>query len=313
MSEVKKIETRESYGNALVELGAEHDNLIVLDADLAAATKTGVFKKAYPDRHIDCGIAECNMMGIAAGLSTTGIVPFASTFAMFAAGRAFEQVRNSIGYPHLNVKIGATHAGISVGEDGATHQCNEDIALMRTIPGMVILNPADDVEAKACVKAAYEYNGPVYLRFGRLAVPVINDRPDYKFELGKGVVLREGKDVTIVATGLCVSSALEAAEKLAADGIDAKIINIHTIKPLDEELIVAAAKETGKVVTVEEHSVIGGLGSAVCDALAETCPVPVKKIGVQDVFGESGPAAALLAKYKLDGEGVYEQVKEFCK
>ena len=313
MSEVKKIATRESYGNALVELGAEHDNLIVLDADLAAATKTGVFKKPYPDRHIDCGIAECNMMGIAAGLSTTGIVPFASTFAMFAAGRAFEQVRNSIGYPHLNVKIGATHAGISVGEDGATHQCNEDIALMRTIPGMVILNPADDVEAKACVKAAYEYNGPVYLRFGRLAVPVINDRPDYKFELGKGVVLREGKDVTIVATGLCVSSALEAAEKLAADGIDAKIINIHTIKPLDEELIVAAAKETGKVVTVEEHSVIGGLGSAVCDALAEKCPVPVKKIGVQDVFGESGPAAALLAKYKLDGEGVYEQVKEFCK
>ena len=313
MSEVKKIATRESYGNALVELGAEHDNLIVLDADLAAATKTGVFKKAYPDRHIDCGIAECNMMGIAAGLSTTGIVPFASTFAMFAAGRAFEQVRNSIGYPHLNVKIGATHAGISVGEDGATHQCNEDIALMRTIPGMVILNPADDVEAKACVKAAYEYNGPVYLRFGRLAVPVINDRPDYKFELGKGVVLREGKDVTIVATGLCVSSALEAAEKLASDGIDAKIINIHTIKPLDEELIVAAAKETGKVVTVEEHSVIGGLGSAVCDALAEKCPVPVKKIGVQDVFGESGPAVALLAKYKLDGEGVYEQVKEFCK
>lgn len=313
MSEVKKIATRESYGNALVELGAEHDNLIVLDADLAAATKTGVFKKAYPDRHIDCGIAECNMMGIAAGLSTTGIVPFASTFAMFAAGRAFEQVRNSIGYPHLNVKIGATHAGISVGEDGATHQCNEDIALMRTIPGMVILNPADDVEAKACVKAAYEYNGPVYLRFGRLAVPVINDRPDYKFELGKGVVLREGKDVTIVATGLCVSSALEAAEKLAADGIDAKIINIHTIKPLDEELIVAAAKETGKVVTVEEHSLIGGLGSAVCDALAEKCPVPVKKIGVQDVFGESGPAVALLAKYKLDGEGVYEQVKEFCK
>ena len=313
MSEVKKIATRESYGNALVELGAEHDNLIVLDADLAAATKTGVFKKAYPDRHIDCGIAECNMMGIAAGLSTTGIVPFASTFAMFAAGRAFEQVRNSIGYPHLNVKIGATHAGISVGEDGATHQCNEDIALMRTIPGMVILNPADDVEEKACVKAAYEYNGPVYLRFGRLAVPVINDRPDYKFELGKGVVLREGKDVTIVATGLCVSSALEAAEKLAADGIDAKIINIHTIKPLDEELIVAAAKETGKVVTVEEHSVIGGLGSAVCDALAEKCPVPVKKIGVQDVFGESGPAVALLAKYKLDGEGVYEQVKEFYK
>ena len=314
MADVKKIATRDSYGNTLKELAAEgHDDLVVLDADLAAATKTGMFQKAYPDRHFDCGIAEGNMVGVAAGLATMGYVPFVSSFAMFAAGRAFEQVRNSIGYPHLNVKIGATHAGISVGEDGATHQCNEDIALMRTIPGMVILNPADDVEAKACVKAAYEYNGPVYLRFGRLAVPVINDRPDYKFELGKGVVLREGKDVTIVATGLCVSSALEAAEKLAADGIDAKIINIHTIKPLDEELIVAAAKETGKVVTVEEHSVIGGLGSAVCDALAEKCPVPVKKIGVQDVFGESGPAAALLAKYKLDGEGVYEQVKEFCK
>ena len=311
MSEVKKIATRESYGNALVELGAEHDNLIVLDADLAAATKTGVFKKAYPDRHIDCGIAECNMMGIAAGLSTTGIVPFASTFAMFAAGRAFEQVRNSIGYPHLNVKIGATHAGISVGEDGATHQCNEDIALMRTIPGMVILNPADDVEAKACVKAAYEYNGPVYLRFGRLAVPVINDRPDYKFELGKGVVLREGKDVTIVATGLCVSSALEAAEKLAADGIDAKVINIHTIKPLDEDLVVAAAKECGKVVTVEEHSVIGGLGSAVCETLSRKAPTPVKTIGVQDCFGESGPAVALLEKYGLNAEGIYASVKDF--
>ena len=313
MSEVKKIATRESYGNALVELGAEHDNLIVLDADLAAATKTGVFKKAYPDRHIDCGIAECNMMGIAAGLSTTGIVPFASTFAMFAAGRAFEQVRNSIGYPHLNVKIGATHAGISVGEDGATHQCNEDIALMRTIPGMVILNPADDVEAKACVKAAYEYNGPVYLRFGRLAVPVINDRPDYKFELGKGVVLREGKDVTIVATGLCVSSALEAAEKLAADGIDAKIINIHTIKPLDEELIVAAAKETGKIVTVEEHSVIGGLGSAVCDALAVKAPTQVLKIGINDTFGESGPAVELLKKYGLDADNIYAKIKSFVK
>ena len=313
MADVKKIATRESYGKALVELGAENADVLVLDADLAAATKTNMFRKEYPDRHIDCGIAESNMMGVAAGLATTGKIPFVSSFAMFAAGRAFEQVRNSIGYPHLNVKIGATHAGITVGEDGASHQCNEDIALMRTIPGMVILNPADDVEAKACVKAAYEYNGPVYLRFGRLAVPVINDRPDYKFELGKGVVLREGKDVTIVATGLCVSSALEAAEKLAADGIDAKIINIHTIKPLDEELIVAAAKETGKVVTVEEHSVIGGLGSAVCDALAEKCPVPVKKIGVQDVFGESGPAVALLAKYKLDGEGVYEQVKEFCK
>ena len=263
MSEVKKIATRDSYGNALAELGTEHDNVVVLDADLAAATKTGVFKKAHPDRFIDCGIAESNMIGVAAGLATTGKVPFASSFAMFAAGRAFEQVRNSVGYPHLNVKIGATHAGISVGEDGATHQCNEDIALMRTIPGMVVINPADDVEARAAVRAAYEHQGPVYLRFGRLAVPVINDRPDYKFELGKGVVLREGKDLTIIATGLPVSNCLEAAEKLAADGIDAKVINIHTIKPLDEELVVAAAKETGKVVTVEEHSVIGGLGSAV--------------------------------------------------
>lgn len=259
MSEVKKIATRESYGNALVELGKEHENLVVLDADLAAATKTGMFKKVFPERHIDCGIAECNMIGIAAGLSTAGKVPFASSFAMFAAGRAFEQVRNSVGYPHLNVKIGATHAGISVGEDGATHQCNEDIALMRTIPGMVVINPSDDVEARAAVKAAYEYQGPVYLRFGRLAVPVINDRPDYKFEIGKGVTLREGKDVAIIATGLCVNSALEAAEKLAADGIQAKVVNIHTIKPLDEELVVAAAKECGKVVTVEEHSVIGGL------------------------------------------------------
>ena len=248
MSEVKKIATRESYGNALVELGKEHENLVVLDADLAAATKTGMFKKVFPERHIDCGIAECNMIGIAAGLSTAGKVPFASSFAMFAAGRAFEQVRNSVGYPHLNVKIGATHAGISVGEDGATHQCNEDIALMRTIPGMVVINPSDDVEARAAVKAAYEYQGPVYLRFGRLAVPVINDRPDYKFEIGKGVTLREGKDVAIIATGLCVNSALEAAEKLAADGIQAKVVNIHTIKPLDEDLIVAAAKETGKVV-----------------------------------------------------------------
>ena len=269
MSEVKKIATRDSYGNALAELGTEHDNVVVLDADLAAATKTGVFKKAHPDRFIDCGIAESNMIGVAAGLATTGKVPFASSFAMFAAGRAFEQVRNSVGYPHLNVKIGATHAGISVGEDGATHQCNEDIALMRTIPGMVVINPADDVEARAAVRAAYEHQGPVYLRFGRLAVPVINDRPDYKFELGKGVVLREGKDLTIIATGLPVSNCLEAAEKLAADGIDAKVINIHTIKPLDEELVVAAAKETGKVVTVEEHSVIGGLGSAVCDVLSE--------------------------------------------
>lgn len=313
MSEVKKIATRESYGNALAELGAEFENLVVLDADLAAATKTGVFKKAFPDRHIDCGIAECNMMGIAAGLAATGKIPFASSFAMFAAGRAFEQVRNSIGYPKLNVKIGATHAGISVGEDGATHQCNEDIALMRTIPGMVVVNPSDDVEAKAAVRAAIEHEGPVYLRFGRLAVPVINDKPDYKFELGKGVVLREGKDVTIIATGLPVSECMSAAEKLAADGIDAKVINIHTIKPLDEDLVLAAAKETGKVVTVEEHSVIGGLGSAVCDVLSEKCPTKVMKIGINDTFGESGPAVELVKKYGLDADSIYAKVKEFAK
>ena len=313
MSEVKKIATRESYGNALVELGKEKENLVVLDADLAGATKTGIFKKAFPERHIDCGIAESNMMGIAAGLSTTGLVPFASSFAMFAAGRAFEQIRNSIGYPHLNVKIGATHAGISVCEDGATHQCNEDIALMRTIPGMTVIVPSDDVEAKAAVKAAYEMDGPVYLRFGRLAVPVINDNENYKFEIGKGVTLREGKDVTIVATGLCVSSALDAAELLKAEGIDAKVINIHTIKPLDKELIVAAAKETGKIVTVEEHSVIGGLGGAVSEALSEEYPVPVKRIGVNDQFGYSGPATALVEKFGLDGKGIAESVKEFLK
>jgi transketolase len=293
-----------------VELGKEHDNLVVLDADLAAATKTGIFKKEFPDRHIDCGIAECNMMGIAGGLSLTGKVPFASTFAMFAAGRAFEQVRNTIGYPKLNVKIGATHAGISVGEDGATHQCNEDIALMRTIPNMVVLNPSDDIEARAAVKAAYEYVGPVYLRFGRLAAPVINDNADYKFEIGKGVQLRDGKDVTIVATGLEVGFALEAAEKLAGDGIDARVINIHTIKPIDEDIIVKAAKETKKIFTVEEHSIIGGLGSAVCDVVCEKAPAPVYKIGVRDRFGESGPAMELLHKYELDGEGIYKQVKE---
>ena len=311
MSEVKKIATRESYGNALAELGKVHEDIVVLDADLAAATKTGVFKKAFPERHIDCGIAECNMIGVAAGLAATGKVPFASSFAMFAAGRAFEQVRNSVGYPKLNVKIGATHAGISVGEDGATHQCNEDIALMRTIPGMVVINPSDDVEAKAAVKAAYEHQGPVYMRFGRLAVPVINDNEDYKFELGKGVVLREGKDVAIIATGLPVANCLEAAEKLAAEGIDAKVINIHTIKPLDEELIVAAAKDTGKVVTVEEHSVIGGLGSAVCDVLCEQAPTKVLKIGVNDTFGESGPAVELVKKYGLDADSIYEKVKAF--
>lgn len=312
MSEVKKIATREAYGEMLAELGETYPNLVVLDADLAAATKTSVFKKKFPERHIDCGIAEANMMGMAAGLSLVGKIPVASTFAMFAAGRAFEQVRNSIGYPHLNVKIGATHAGITVGEDGATHQCNEDIALMRTIPGMVILNPADAVEARACVKAAIEHEGPVYMRFGRSAVPVINDRPDYTFEMGKGVVLREGTDVTIVATGILVNSALEAAEKLAAEGVSAEVINIHTIKPLDTELIVKSAKKTGKVVTAEEHSVIGGLGSAVCEALSELCPMPVCRIGINDVFGESGSAAALLVKYGLDGEGVYRRVKEFA-
>ena len=311
MPEIKKIATRESYGMALAELGKEHEDIVVLDADLAGATKTGVFKKAFPERHIDCGIAEANMMGIAAGLSTTGKVPFASTFAMFAAGRAFEQVRNAIGYPHLNVKIGATHAGISVGEDGASHQCNEDMALMRTIPGMVVINPSDDIEAREAVKAAYEYKGPVYLRFGRLAVPVINDHPGYQFEIGKGVTLKEGKDVAIIATGLCVNSALEAAEALKKDGISAKVINIHTIKPLDKELVAAAAMETGKVVTVEEHSVIGGLGGAVCELLSEKAPTPILRIGMQDVFGESGPAVKLLAKYKLDGAGVYEQVKNW--
>ena len=310
MSEVKKIATRESYGNALVELGKEHENLIVLDADLAAATKTGTFKKAFPERHIDCGIAEANMTGIAAGMSTCGYVPFISTFAMFAAGRSFEQVRNSIGYPHLNVKIGATHAGISVGEDGATHQCNEDIALMRTIPGMVVINPCDDVEARAAVKAAYEYVGPVYLRFGRLAAPVINDEASYKFEIGKGVELRDGKDCTIIATGLCVSASLEAAEALKAKGIDAQVINIHTIKPLDEELVLAAAKKTGRIFTVEEHSVIGGLGDTVAAVLSEKCPTKLTKIGVNDVFGESGPAVELLHKYELDADGIAKRIQK---
>lgn len=308
---IKKIATRESYGNALKELGEEFPNLVVLDADLAAATKTGIFKKAYPDRHIDCGIAESNMMGVAAGLSLVGKIPFVSSFAMFAAGRAFEQVRNSIGYPHLNVKIGATHAGITVGEDGATHQCNEDIALMRTIPGMVVMCPADDVEAKAAVRAALEHEGPVYIRFGRAAVPVINDRPDYHFEIGKGSVVREGTDVTIVATGICVDSALGAARLLEAEGVNAEVISICTIKPLDEEIIINSAKKTGKVVTVEEHSAIGGLGSAVCDALSANHPTKVKKLGMQDVFGESGSAAALVQKYGLDAEGVYKSVKEF--
>lgn len=310
MPEIKKIATRESYGNALVELGRDHENLVVLDADLAAATKTGIFKREFPERHIDCGIAECNMMGIAGGLSLTGKVPFASTFAMFAAGRAFEQVRNTIGYPKLNVKIGATHAGITVGEDGATHQCNEDIALMRTIPNIVIINPSDDVEARAAVRAAYEHIGPVYMRFGRLAVPVINKEPNYRFELGKGITLKEGNDITIFATGLEVSFALEAARMLAEDGVDARVINIHTIKPIDEDIIIKAARETKKIFTVEEHSVIGGLGSAVCDVVCANAPIPVCKIGIQDCFGESGPAAELLHKYQLDAEGIYKQIKE---
>ncbi len=311
MSDVKKIATRESYGNALVELGKKYDDVVVLDADLAGATKTGTFKKAFPERHIDCGIAECNMVGVAAGLATTGKVPFASSFAMFAAGRAFEQVRNSVGYPKLNVKIGATHAGISVGEDGATHQCNEDLALMRTIPGMVVASPSDDIEAKAMVEAAYKHVGPVYMRFGRAAVPVINTNPDYTFEFGKGIVLREGKDVAIIANGLCVAESLAAAEKLAADGIDAKVINFHTIKPLDEAMVIEVAEKIGKIVTVEEHSVIGGLGSAVCDVVAEKAPAKVMKIGINDVFGESGPAAQLIKKYGLDGDSIYEKVKAF--
>jgi transketolase len=309
MADVIKKATRESYGEALVELGKKYDNIVVLDADLAAATKTGTFKKAFPERFYDCGIAECNMMGIAAGLSTTGVVPFASSFAMFAAGRAFEIVRNAIGYPHMNVKIGTTHAGITVGEDGATHQCCEDIALMRSIPGMVVINPCDDVEAKKAVFAAYEHNGPVYLRFGRLAVPVVNDE-DYEFELGKGVTLREGSDVTIVATGLEVAQALEAHEILKNEGISARVINIHTIKPLDEEIIVKAAEETGAIVTAEEHSIIGGLGEAVASVLCEKCPAPIVKIGVKDRFGFSGPATDLIPLFELDAKSIANAAKE---
>ncbi len=311
MADVIKKATRESYGEALAELGEKYENLYVFDADLAAATKTGVFKKKYPERFFDCGIAEADMMGVAAGMAATGKIPFASTFAMFAAGRAYEIVRNSIGYPHLNVKIGATHAGISVGEDGATHQCNEDIALMRTIPGMTIINPADDVEARAAVEAAILHDGPVYLRFGRLAAPIFNDKETYKFELGKGIELVEGTDVTIIATGLMVSEALDAAKKLKEDGISARVINIHTIKPIDKDIIIKAAKETCKIVTVEEHSVIGGLGSAVCDVLSENYPVPVKKIGVNDEFGHSGPAVDLLKEFGLSSENIVKTVKEF--
>jgi len=312
MAEMKKVATRDSYGNALAALGAEFDNLVVLDADLAGATKTGTFKKAFPDRHFDCGIAEANMICIAAGMSTAGLVPFASSFAMFAAGRAFEQVRNSIGYPHLNVKIGATHGGISVGEDGASHQCCEDFGLMRTIPGMVVMSPADDIEAKAMVRAAYLYQGPVYMRFGRAAVPVIHG-DDFKFEIGKGEILRDGKDVAIIANGLMVAEALTAAEELKEAGIDAMVINMATIKPLDEELVLAAAKKCGKVITCEEHSIIGGLGEAVCSVLAEKCPTIVKRIGVNDEFGHSGPAAALLKQFGLCAENIVAQAKELCK
>ena len=313
MADVIKKATRESYGEALRDLAGEYKDLVVLDADLAAATKTGVFKKACPERFFDCGIAEANMMGVAAGLAACGKIPFASTFAMFAAGRAYEIVRNSIGYPHLNVKIGATHAGISVGEDGATHQCNEDIALMRTIPGMTIINPSDDVEAKAAVKAALDFEGPVYMRFGRLAVPVINDAETYKFELGKGVVLKDGSDVTIVATGLLVNEAVEAAKVLEAEGISARVVNIHTIKPLDKELICKCAKETGVIVTAEEHSIIGGLGSAVAEAVTECCPVPVIKIGVNDEYGHSGPAVDLLKEFGLCADNIVAKVREAVK
>ena len=312
MADVKKIATRDSYGAALAELGREHDNLIVFDADLAGATKTGTFKKAFPNRHYNCGIAEGNMIAVAAGASTMGLVPFASSFAMFAAGRAFEQVRNSIGYPHLNVKIGATHGGISVGEDGASHQCCEDFALMRSIPGMVVMSPADDVEARAAVKAAYEYEGPVYLRFGRLAVPVFHDEATFKFEIGKGEVLQEGSDIAIIANGLMVNEAIEAGKALAEAGISARVINLCTIKPLDEELVLKAARECGKIITCEEHSVIGGLGEAVCALLSEKCPTPVRRIGVNDEFGHSGPAAALLKQFGLSAEHIVEAAKDFC-
>lgn len=313
MADVKKIATRDSYGNALKELGAEHEDLIVFDADLAGATKTGVFKKAFPDRHFDCGIAEADMIVAAAGASTMGLVPFASSFAMFAAGRGFEQIRNSVGYPHLNVKIGATHGGISVGEDGASHQCCEDFALMRSIPGMVVMCPSDDVEARAAVRAAYEHQGPVYLRFGRLAVPVIHDEATFSFAIGKGEVLREGTDVAILATGLMVAEAVEAAKTLAEEGISVCVVNLCTIKPLDEELVLQVAQKCGKVITCEEHNIIGGLGEAVCALLSEKCPTPVRRIGVNDEFGHSGPAAALLKQFGLSAEHIVEVAKDFCK
>ncbi len=308
MADVKKVATRDSYGSALKELGAVTENLVVLDADLAGATKTNIFQKAFPERHFDCGIAEANMIDVAAGLSTMGLVPFAATFAMFAAGRAYEQVRNTIGYPHLNVKIGATHGGISVGEDGASHQCCEDFALMRTIPGMTVMCPADDVEARQMVKAAYEMEGPVYMRFGRAATPVFHGE-DFRFEIGRGEVLREGADVAVIATGIMVPEAIEAGKRLAEAGIDARIINMATIKPLDEELVLKAARECGKIVTVEEHSVIGGLGEAVCSLVSERCPVPVKRVGVNDEFGHSGPAAALLEQFGLCADNIVKQTK----
>ena len=311
MADVKKIATRDSYGNALKALGEQVNDLIVFDADLAGATKTGTFKKAFPERHFNCGIAEADMIVAAAGASTMGLVPFASSFAMFTAGRGFEQIRNSIGYPHLNVKIGATHGGISVGEDGASHQCCEDFALMRTIPGMVVMSPADDVEAKAMVKAAYEYVGPVYIRFGRAAVPVIHDEETYTFQIGKGEVLVDGNDVAILANGLLVAEAIEAAKVLAENGIFARVINLATIKPLDEELVLKAAQECGKVITCEEHSVIGGLGEAVCGLLSEKCPTPVRRIGVNDEFGHSGPAGALLKQFGLCADHIVEVAKEF--
>ena len=312
MADVKKIATRDSYGNALKELGAIHDDLIVFDADLAGATKTGTFKKAFPDRHFNCGIAEGNMVAAAAGAASMGLVPFASTFAMFAAGRAFEQIRNSIGYPHLNVKIGATHGGISVGEDGASHQCCEDFALMRSIPGMVVLSPSDDVEARAAVKAAYEHQGPVYIRFGRLAVPVFHDEETFQFQIGKGEVLQDGTDVAIIATGLLVNEAVEAGKALKELGINARVINLCTIKPLDEELVLKAAQECGKIITCEEHNILGGLGEAVCGLLSEKCPTPVRRIGVNDEFGHSGPAAALLKQFGLSAEHIVEVAKDFC-
>ena len=311
MSQGKKIATRESYGRTLAELGKEHEDFLVLDADLAGSTKTAVFRKAFPERHINCGIAEQNMVGVAAGIAATGRVAFASSFAMFAAGRAYEQIRNSVGYPQLNVKIAATHGGISVGEDGATHQCNEDFALMRTIPGMVVMVPSDDVEAEAMVRAAYAHKGPVYMRFSRLATPVFNNPETYKFEIGKAITMREGKDVAIIAAGLPLASAMEAAEKLAAEGIEARVIDMHTIKPLDEEAVLRAAKEIGKIVTVEEHSIIGGLGSAVAEVLAEQCPAKLKRVGIYDRYTESGPAEALIHHYGLDGEGVDNAVKAF--